>query len=292
MADATSNKNPAIAAGRRHSLMVGTPGQRHVAAIARGIAAGAIIAGSAAALYAERGTLRTGMNALWHARPAWVAAGAALEFASMAAFVLLQHGLLTAAGARPAFTWLLAADYASNAIATGVPIAGSGLAAATTLRQFRRHGLDPAAIRLTLGLAGVISTVGFAVMAAAGAVLTGNPAGAGAGLLTSCGSAAAIAFLVIAAHSPGGRARLAPITASALRLAQRIAPSSLARGRSATCWPAACSTGPRTRCAWPRRSPRSARPSPGASSCWRGAPAPARAPSARPRSASASSKWP
>jgi len=73
-----------------------------VAAIARGIAAGAIIAGSAAALYAERGTLRTGMNSLWHARPTWVAAGAALEFVSMAAFVLLQHGLLTAAGARPA----------------------------------------------------------------------------------------------------------------------------------------------------------------------------------------------
>lgn len=65
-------------------------------------------------------------------------------------------------------------------------------------RQLRRHGIDPAAIRLTLGLAGVISTVGFAVIAAA-AVLTDNPAGAGAGLLTSCGSAAAIAFLVIAA---------------------------------------------------------------------------------------------
>ena len=61
------------------------------------------------------------------------------------------------------------------------------------------------------------------MIAAVGAVLTGNPAGAATGLLTSCGSAAAIAFLVIAAHSPGGRARLAPIAASALRLAQRIA---------------------------------------------------------------------
>lgn len=61
------------------------------------------------------------------------------------------------------------------------------------------------------------------MIAAAGAVLTGNPVGAGAGLLASCGSAAAIAFLFIAAHSPGGRARLAPIAASALRLAQRIA---------------------------------------------------------------------
>jgi uncharacterized membrane protein YbhN (UPF0104 family) len=191
--------------------------------IARGIAASVIIASSAAALYAERGTLRTGMNALWHASPAWVAVGAALEFVSMAAFVLLQHGLLKAAGATPAFTWLLAADYASNAVAAGIPIAGSGLAAATTARQFRRHGIDPAAIRLTLGLAGVISTIGFAVIAGVGAVLTGNLAGAGVGLLTSCGSAAAIAFLVIAAHSPGGRARLAPVAAWVLRLAKRIA---------------------------------------------------------------------
>ncbi len=91
------------------------------------------------------------------------------------------------------------------------------------LRQFRERGIDPAAIRQTLGLAGVISTVGFAVVAAAGAVLTGNPAVAGTGLLTGCGSAAAVTLLIIVAHSPGGRARLQPMAASALRLSQRIA---------------------------------------------------------------------
>ena len=144
--------SPSPPAGRWHSLTAGTARRRRMVSIARGI-----IAGSAAALYTERGTVRTGMNALCHARPGWVAIGATAEFVSMAAFVLLQQRLLTAAGARPAFTWLLAADYASNTIATGVPIVGSGLAAATTLRQFRSHGNDPAAIRLTLGLAGVIS---------------------------------------------------------------------------------------------------------------------------------------
>jgi len=214
---------PSARASWRRSTTAGTPGRRRAAAIAQGIAAGAIIAGSAAALYAERGTLRTGMDALGHARPGWVAVGAALECLSMAAFVLLQHRLLKAADAKPVFTSLLAADYASSAIAAGVPIVGSGIAAATALRQFRERGIDPAAIRLTLGLAGVISTVGFAVIAAAGAVLTGNPAGAGTGLLAGCGSAAAVTLLIIVAHSPGGRARLQPIAASALRLAQRIA---------------------------------------------------------------------
>jgi uncharacterized membrane protein YbhN (UPF0104 family) len=198
------------------------PGRRRAVAIARGVAVGAIIAGSAAAVYAQRGMLRSGMDVVWRARPGWVVVGVALEVVSMAGFVLLQHRLLTAAGARPAVSWLLAADYASNAIASGVPIAGSGLAAAAALRQFRRHGIDPAARRLALGLAGVISTVSFAVVTAAGAVLAGNPAGAVTGLLAGCGSAAAMTVLVIVAHSPGGRARLQPGAARLLRLAQQI----------------------------------------------------------------------
>jgi uncharacterized membrane protein YbhN (UPF0104 family) len=120
---------PSARASWLRSMTAGTPVRRRMAAIARGIAASAIIAGSAAALYAERGTLRIGMDALGHARPGWVAAGAVLEYLSMAGFVLLQHGLLKAAGARLTFTSLLATDYTSNAIAAGVPVAGSGIAA-------------------------------------------------------------------------------------------------------------------------------------------------------------------
>ena len=208
------------------AITAGAAGQgrrRPLAVAARAIAAGAVIAGSAAAVYAERGMLRSGMAALWHARPGWITAAIALECLSMAGFVLVQRRLFAAAGARPAFHALLATDYASNAIAVGLPIAGSGLAAATTVRRLRRHGNDPAAIELTLGLAGVISAVGFAATVAAGAVLTGNPAGAVTGLLASCGSAAAAAVLVIVAHSASGRARLTPAAASAVRLAQRIA---------------------------------------------------------------------
>jgi hypothetical protein len=83
-------------------MNAGAPRRHRVAPIAQVTAAIAIIAGSAAAVYAERGIVRTGMDALWHARPGWVAAGVALECLSMAALVLLQHRLLTAAGARPA----------------------------------------------------------------------------------------------------------------------------------------------------------------------------------------------
>jgi uncharacterized membrane protein YbhN (UPF0104 family) len=88
--------------------------------------------------------------------------------------------------------------------------------------QARQNGIDPAARRLTLGMAGVISTVTFAAVAAVGAVLVGNLAGAGTGLVAGCGSAAAIALLFIAARSAAGRGRLVPATAWAVRLAQRI----------------------------------------------------------------------
>ena len=47
----------------------GTPGRSSVAAIAGGVAASAILAGSVAAVYAERDMARTGMSAAWHARP-------------------------------------------------------------------------------------------------------------------------------------------------------------------------------------------------------------------------------
>jgi putative heme transporter len=201
--------------------MMGRLGRRR-AAIARGIAAAAVLLGSAVAVYAERGTLRTGMHAVRHARPGWVAAGIALEALSVAAVILLQHRLLKAAGARLLFTALLATEYVSNAIAVGVPIVGSGIAAATALRHFRERGIDPAALRLILGLGGVISTAVFAVIAATGAVLAGNPAGAGTGLLAGCGSAAAPTVLVIIAHSPRSRAWIKPIAASAQRLTQRI----------------------------------------------------------------------
>jgi len=68
----------------------------------------------------------------------------------------------------------------------------------------------------------VISTLTFAAVAAAGAVLAGNPAGAAVGLLTGGGSAAAAVLLVIAARSARGRARLTRAAAALLRLAQRI----------------------------------------------------------------------
>jgi putative heme transporter len=189
----------------------------------RAAAIAAIIAGSAIALYAERATIASGVASFRQSNLGWVMAGFAAECVSMAAFALLQQRLLLAAGTRLTVGPLLAIAYTSNAITLAVPVAGSGLATAYSQRRFRGRGADTAAVSLALLIAGVISTVAFAVVVAVGAVASGNPAAAILGLLTSLGCAAAAALIVVILHSPRGRARLRRPAGRVIRLVQRVA---------------------------------------------------------------------
>lgn len=191
-------------------------------AAARAVAIVAIVIGSAIAVYAERTTISSGAASFRQANFGWIVVGFGAECLSMAAFALLQQRLIAAAGARLTLGSLLAIGYTSNAVALAVPVVGSGLAGAYSQRQFRDRGADPAAVGLALLIAGVISTVAFAVIIALGALLSGNPAAAVAGLLTSLGTAIAVAFVVIVVHSPRGRFRLHCPTTAAIRLSQRL----------------------------------------------------------------------
>jgi putative heme transporter len=196
--------------------------RRRLWGAARAAAIVAIVAGSVVAVCAERSILRSGLTSFRQSNLGWVIAGFGAECVSMAAFALLQRRLLRAAGTRLTFGSLLAIAYTSNAVALAVPVAGSGLAAAYTQRQFRARGADAAPASLALLVAGVISTVAFAVLIAVGAVLSGNPAAAVAGLVTSACCAAAAGVLVVILHSPRGRVRLRPPVAHAIRLSQRL----------------------------------------------------------------------
>jgi putative heme transporter len=192
-------------------------------AAVRTAAIAAIVAGSGIAVYAERATIFSGVASFRHANVGWVIAGFGAECVSMAAFALLQRRLLRPAGARLTLGSLLAIAYTSNAVTLAVPVAGSGMAAAYSQRQFRARGADAATVSLALLIAGVISTVAFAVIVAAGVAVAGNAAAAVLGLLTSLGCAAAAALLVIVLHWPRGRARLRRPAAFVIRLSQRLA---------------------------------------------------------------------
>jgi uncharacterized membrane protein YbhN (UPF0104 family) len=141
----------------------------------------------------------------------------------MAAFALLQQRLLRTAETGLTLGSLLAIAYTGNVIMLAVPVAGSSMAAAYSQRQFRARGADAAAVSLALLIAAVISTVAFAVIAAVGAVVSGNPAAALLGLLSSLGCAVAAAALVVVLHWPRGRARLQTSAAFVIRLTQHLA---------------------------------------------------------------------
>jgi putative heme transporter len=215
MAKATSappERGPAIPARRRR-----------LKAAARTATVGAILVGAGFAVYSERATVLLGLRTFRHADLRLVLAGFAAESLSMAAFVLLQRRMLLPTGVRLTFASLMAIAYTSTAISLAVPVVGSGLATAYSQQRYRAGGVHPAKAGMALVIAGVISTVAFAVIVGAGALATGNPAAALGGLVTSLLAAIAAGCLVVVLHSPRGRARLHRPAVLALQLAQRLA---------------------------------------------------------------------
>ena len=75
---------------------------------------------------------------------------------------------------------------------------------------------------MALTVAGVFSTVAFAVVAAAGALITENPAAAGVSLVVGFLLAAAVAVIVVAMRFPRARVWLVGRTIAALRLSKRV----------------------------------------------------------------------
>ena len=183
---------------------------------------GAISVGALAAIYAERSTMRESFVALRYARVGWLLAAFNVELVSMAALAQLERSLLRGVGARLTLRSVLATAYTSNAISVTVPIIGSSIATAYAYRDFRRAGARPEHVSVALTVAGVFSTVVFAVVTAAGALITGNPAAAGVSLVIGFLLAAAVAATVVAMRFPCARAWLVGRTTASLQLSKRV----------------------------------------------------------------------
>lgn len=195
--------------------------RRGWAGAAQLVAIAVIVAGAGAAIYGERATLRQGFSFFPHVRVGWVLAAVAAEFLSMRAFSQLERVLLRAAGAKLTLRSVLATAFNANAIAVSVPVVGSGIAAAYTVREFRRAGADAGQASVALTLAGVLSTVTFAILAALGVALTGNPAVAVLGLVGSLVGAGVAVSLVMSLRFPGFRARLVTWAERVVRIVRR-----------------------------------------------------------------------
>ncbi len=186
------------------------------------VAVPAVAVGAVAAIYAERSTMREGLVTMRHAGIGWLLAGFSVELVSMVALAQLERSLLRGVGASHTLRSVLATAYTSNAISISVPIIGSSIATAYAYRDFRRAGARPEHVSVALTVAGVFSTVAFAVVAATGALITENPAAAGVSLITGFLLAAAVAAIVMAMRFPRARTWLLGRVTAALRLSKRV----------------------------------------------------------------------
>jgi putative heme transporter len=182
----------------------------------------AIIVGVVIAIYAERTTIREGIEGLAHVRLLWLLTGFAAECLSMLTFARLEQAMLRASGAGHTLRSVLSTAYTANAIAMAVPVVGSGLATAYAYRDFRRDGADPEQVSMALTVSGGISSIAFAVVVGTGALLTGNLAAA----IATAGSAVAVAVVVVAfllaLRFAGPRDWLIPKAAAVLRQSKRL----------------------------------------------------------------------
>ncbi len=190
--------------------------------VAQVVAVAAIAVGALAAIYAERSTVAEGFVALRYVRVGWLLAGVSVELASMVALAQLERSLLRGVGARHTLRSVLATAYSSNAISVTVPIIGSSIATAYAYRDFRRAGARAEHVSVALTAAGVFSTVAFMVVAATGALITGNPAAAAVSLVASCLLAAAVTAVVVAMRFPRARAWLVDRVTATLRVSKRV----------------------------------------------------------------------
>ena len=190
--------------------------------VAQVVAVAAIAVGALAAIYAGRSTVREGFVALRYVRVGWLLAGFGAELVSMVGLAQLERSLLRGVGTRHTLRSVLATAYSSNAISVTVPIVGSSIATAYAFRDLRRAGARAEHVSMALTVAGVFSTVAFAVIAATGALITGNPAAAAVSLVASFLLAAAVAAIMVAMRFPRARTWLEGRVTSALRLSKRV----------------------------------------------------------------------
>ncbi len=102
----------------------------------------------------------------------------------------------------------MAIIYASNAISASIPIAGTPMSAAFSFRSFARRGADRNLAGWVLTISGVVSTVTFALIVAAGAILTGNAVAAVVGAVGALATVVPVLLCLIALRHDRLRARL------------------------------------------------------------------------------------
>ena len=115
----------------------------------------------------------------------WALLAVAVQLVSMQALVAQQRLLLRAGGGFGPHGSLTVTVYGGNAIAVGLPLAGSAASVAYSFRRLRDLGNGTALVSWTLAVSGVCSTVSLAAVVAISSAATGSTVGAAIASLAS-----------------------------------------------------------------------------------------------------------
>jgi hypothetical protein len=163
----------------------------------------------------RRQQLHSIVHTLGHLQWQWVPLALLAESGSMIALARSQRSLLTVGGDPMSLRSAVAVVYASNALALSVPLAGAGLGAGFSFRQFNKRGVHAAMVSWALTVSAVMSALSFALVMTVGAGISGNRAAILLGLSGAAVSAIPVLMLLAAVRSPRMRVWL-------LRLVNRI----------------------------------------------------------------------
>jgi uncharacterized membrane protein YbhN (UPF0104 family) len=170
----------------------------------------------------ERGTIGRSVTFVHRADWKWLVVAGSLELGSMMAFARTQRVILRATGVRIRRGPMVATTFAGNAISVSVPLIGPGAGTAFTFSRFRRVADDAASAGWALAISGVISSLVWGVILAAGAAVSGDHAARIGGVL----GGAAILLVAIAGAVSLRRPRLRQVTARGvirlIQLAKRV----------------------------------------------------------------------
>jgi uncharacterized membrane protein YbhN (UPF0104 family) len=171
---------------------------------------------------AENSDVAGSLKVLAHLRWIWLGVGIALEVVSVAAFAAMFRELLKAGRVRPRWSETLTTVYAANAMSVTVPLAGPGLAAAYLFRRFARFGAGAVGAGWALLAGGVISTIAWVVVLAAGGLASGRTVALAITVPALALAVAVAAAIVAAVRYPRPRRVLENLLARALAGGARL----------------------------------------------------------------------
>jgi uncharacterized membrane protein YbhN (UPF0104 family) len=116
----------------------------------------------------------------------------------------------------------MAVTCASNALSVTVPVAGAGLGAAFSFRQFHGWGIRAGTVGWALTVSGVMSALSFALLMTIGAVVSGDSAAIVLGLSGAAVTVLPMLALLVAVRIPAARRAVVRVVTRVIALWNRL----------------------------------------------------------------------